>query len=98
MDTPSAAGVGARLRAAREAAGMTIDNAAQQLKLHPRQVQALEDEQFGLLPGRTFARGFVRNYARLLNLDAHDLLTRLSEGSHAGALESPELHSTGTRM
>ena len=31
---------------------------------------------FGELPGRTFSRGFVRNYARLLHLDAQDLLAR----------------------
>jgi cytoskeleton protein RodZ len=38
---------------------------AQQLKLAPRQVRALEEENFGMLPGRTFTRGFMRNYARL---------------------------------
>jgi len=97
MDTHSAAGVGARLKSAREAAGMTIDVAAQHLKLHPRQVKAIEDEDFGLLPGRTFARGFVRNYARLLNLDGDELIARLAAGN-ASALDSPELHSTGTRM
>ncbi len=67
-------GSGARLRAAREAAGLSVDQVAQQLKLAPRQVKALEDENFAELPGRTFSRGFLRNYARLLNLDAEDLL------------------------
>ena len=66
-EPPSA---GAELRAAREAAGLTIDAVAQQLKLAPRQVQALEDDDFAQLPGRTFVRGFLRNYARLLHLDA----------------------------
>ena len=45
--TPDAVvGAGAQLRAAREAAGLSIDDVAQQLKLAPRQVQALEDEDF----------------------------------------------------
>ena len=92
------AGPGARLRAAREAAGLSLDQVAQQLKLAQRQVRALEDENFGELPGRTFSRGFVRNYARLLNLDAHDLLAHLPDGAQAPALESPELHSTATMM
>lgn len=103
MDTGAAppvasAGPGARLRAAREAAGLSLDQVAQQLKLAPRQVKALEDESFGELPGRTFSRGFVRNYARLLHLDAGDLLAHLPDAAQAPALESPTLHSTGTMM
>ena len=94
----ASAGAGARLRAAREAAGLSLDQVAQQLKLAPRQVKALEDESFGELPGRTFSRGFVRNYARLLHLDAQDLLEHLPDVSLAPALESPTLHSTATVM
>ena len=97
-DVDGPAGAGARLRAAREAAGLSLDQVAQQLKLAPRQVKALEDESFGELPGRTFSRGFVRNYARLLHLDAQDLLAHLPDVSQAPALESPTLHSTATRM
>ena len=95
---PSPDGPGARLRAAREASGLSLDQVAQQLKLAPRQVKALEDEDFGKLPGRTFARGFVRNYARLLNLDADDLLALMPDAAHAPALGSPALHSTSTTM
>src|SRR5436190_15313444 len=95
---PSPDGPGARLRAAREAAGLSLDQVAQQLKLAPRQVKALEDENFGELPGRTFSRGFVRNYARLLNLDPEDLLSHLPDVAHAPALGSPALHSTGAMM
>jgi cytoskeleton protein RodZ len=95
---PTPAGPGARLRAAREAAGLSLDQVAQQLKLAQRQVKALEEENFGELPGRTFSRGFVRNYARLLNLDAHDLLAQLPDAAQVPALESPALHSTGTTI
>ena len=98
LPVAASAGPGARLRAAREAAGLSLDQVAQQLKLAPRQVKALEDESFGELPGRTFSRGFVRNYARLLHLDAQDLLAHLPDVAQAPALESPTLHSTGTRM
>jgi cytoskeleton protein RodZ len=94
----ASAGPGARLRAAREAAGLSLDQVAQQLKLAPRQVKALEDESFGELPGRTFSRGFVRNYARLLHLDAQDLLAHLPDVAQAPALESPTLHSTGAMI
>jgi cytoskeleton protein RodZ len=92
------AGPGASLKAAREQAGLSLDQVAQALKLAPRQVKALEDEDFGQLPGRTFARGFVRNYARLLSLDGEELLAQLPDATHAPALAAPSLHATGTTM
>ena len=92
------AGPGAQLRAAREAAGLSLDQVAQQLKLAQRQVKALEDENFSELPGRTFSRGFVRNYARLLNLDPVLLLSQLPDAAHAPSLVSPALHSTGSMI
>jgi cytoskeleton protein RodZ len=94
----AAAGAGAQLRAAREAAGLSLDQVAQQLKLAQRQVKALEDENFAELPGRTFVRGFVRNYARVLNLDAQLLLSQLPDAAHAPSLVSPALHSTGAMI
>ena len=91
----AAAGPGAQLKLAREAAGLSLDQVAQQLKLAPRQVKALEDENFDVLPGRTFTRGFLRNYARLLNLDPDLLVAHLPDAAHAPSLEPPALHSTG---
>jgi cytoskeleton protein RodZ len=94
----AATGSGARLRAAREAAGLSVDQVAQQLKLAQRQVRALEDENFAELPGRTFSRGFLRNYARLLNLDADDLLQHLPDAAMAPSLGAPALHSTSAMI
>ena len=93
---PPPASPGARLRAARETAGLSLEQVAQQLKLASRQVRALEEDDFAQLPGRTFARGFVRNYARLLNLDGEDLLAKLPDA--ARALEAPALLSTGAMI
>ncbi len=73
----SSAAVGARLRIAREARSMSVADAAQALKLGPKQVEALEAENWGALPGNTMIRGFVRNYARLLNLDSEALMRAL---------------------
>lgn len=61
--------VGERLRAERETKGMTKADVAQSLKLSLWQVDALESDDWSRLPGYTITRGFVRNYARLLNLD-----------------------------
>jgi cytoskeleton protein RodZ len=85
---------GALLRAARESAGMTIDAVAQQLKLAPRQVKAIEDGDYKVLPGKTFTRGFVRNYARLVHLDPERVVSALPGGASAPALEAPTLSPT----
>jgi len=85
---------GARLRDARMAAGMSIDAVAQQLKLAPRQVMALEDDDYAQLPGRTFVRGFMRNYARLVRLDPEAVLASLPEAGAAPSLDHPSLIPT----
>ena len=77
------------LRSAREAAGLSVDDVALQLKLAPRQVQALEDDDYQRLPGRTFARGFARNYARFIQVDPDRVLALMPAGESAPALERP---------
>jgi cytoskeleton protein RodZ len=88
---PGRATAGAKLKAAREAAGLSVDAIAQQLKLAPRQVKALEEDDFQRLPGRTFVRGFARNYARFVQLDPDAVLSLLPAGDSAPALERPAL-------
>lgn len=72
---PPQPAVGEQLRTAREAKGLHAADVAQALKISARQVEALEAGDWSALPGQTFVRGFVRNYARLLRLDP-DLLIR----------------------
>ena len=69
--------VGAQLREAREALGLKVSDIAKTLKLGQRQVDALENGQWDGLPGATFIRGFVRNYARLVQLDPNLLVAQL---------------------
>ena len=87
----SSASVGEALREAREAQGMTLDEVSTWLRLMRRQLEAMESDDFESLGQPVFARGFVRNYARLLGLDADALLSRMegapaapAEVSHAG--------------
>jgi cytoskeleton protein RodZ len=65
---------GRRLAEARAARNLSVAEVAQQLKLSASQVEALEADAYDHLPGPVFVRGFVRNYARLLDLDADELL------------------------
>ena len=89
---------GARLRAAREATGLSVDAVAQQLKLAPRQVKALEDDDWQRLPGRTFVRGFTRNYARFVHIDPDAVLALLPAPDAAPALERPALAASRRPM
>lgn len=69
--------IGRTLRDAREAQGMTVEDAAGRLRLMHRQIEAMETDDFESLGQPVFARGFVRNYARLLGLAPDALLTRM---------------------
>lgn len=73
----SAATAGGMLLNARRQAGLSVDEVVAKLKLSRRQVEALEADRYGDLPGNTFVRGFVRNYARLLGVDAQPMLSYL---------------------
>lgn len=77
--------VGEILRGGREARGLTVANVAQMLKLGVRQVEAMEAGRFELLPGPAFVRGFLRNYARLLGLDAEPLVAAVDAGPASAA-------------
>lgn len=69
--------IGQLLREAREAQGLAVEAAAARLRLMHRQVEAMEADDFETLGRPVFARGFVRNYARLLGLDPESLLSRM---------------------
>ena len=86
--TNSAASPGARLRVAREARGESVHEVAFAIKLSPRQVEALEKDDFAALPGMAFVRGFARNYARYLGLDAAPLLDGIER---MGGADQPDL-------
>jgi len=72
-----AEGPGRVLAAAREQRGMSVTEVAMRLKFAPRQIEALEADQYDKLPGRAIVRGMVRNYARLLEIDADPLVAEL---------------------
>lgn len=74
FEATAPASAGGLLRAARESRGMTIADAARSLRLALRQAEALENDDFDKLPGNTFVRGFIRNYARLLQIDPEPVL------------------------
>lgn len=65
---------GETLRLAREKKGWQVAEVASQLNLSPQSLVQLEAGEFERLPGNTFARGYVRAYAKLLGLDQPTLV------------------------
>ncbi|BCM25260.1 RodZ domain-containing protein [Methyloradius palustris] len=66
---------GAVLKAAREQKKLSIEDISSRLRLSVHQIQALENDDFSVLPSAaTMTRGFIRNYARLLEVDSEPLL------------------------
>ena len=69
--------VGAFLRARRLELGLTYADVANVVKLSPRRIELLENERWEELPDGPFLRGFLRNVARALDLDAASLMERV---------------------
>lgn len=65
---------GQRLRQAREALNLSQRDVARQLHLKECLIQALEDNDEEALPAKTYLLGYLRNYARLLNLPADEII------------------------
>lgn len=83
--------IGAVLRGAREAQGLSIQEVASHLRMMTRQITAMEEDDFTSLGQPVFARGFVRNYARLLRLDSEALLLSMHEETAAPVEIAQEL-------
>jgi cytoskeleton protein RodZ len=67
-------GAGAALLAERRRQGLSLGDISRQLKLSVRQVEALERDDYSGFTGPVFVHGFLRNYAKLLNLDPGPLI------------------------
>jgi len=72
------AGCGERLRAAREAAGLSLDDVAARLHMPARVVRSLEAEDWARLGAPVFVRGQVRSYSRLLGLTTAPMMDALN--------------------
>ena len=73
-DAQAAGFPGESLVRAREQLGLSAEQVATELRLSPQQVQAIEQSDFSKLPSAVFTRGYIRTYARLVNLDGDELV------------------------
>ncbi|MGX7896601.1 helix-turn-helix domain-containing protein [Tsuneonella sp. HG222] len=66
---------GARLRAARESLGLTVEQVAAQTRIPLRHLITIESADYDKLPGRTYAVGFSRTYAKTVGLNENEIVT-----------------------
>lgn len=79
---------GETLRKAREGRGMALNDVAVALNLSPTALKNLESGAFDRLPGHTFARGYVRAYAKLLGMDQALLVREFDQATGTDAMGS----------
>ncbi|ACH83826.1 helix-turn-helix domain-containing protein [Acidithiobacillus ferrooxidans] len=90
MDMTTENEISQDLRAAREAHGWSLRQVAERLHITEAQVKGLEDGDYTALPGAAFARGFLKNYARLLGLDPEPLLKTYDASNEGSGLHPSE--------
>ena len=71
--------LGAVLRSERLRQGLTLEQIAEEIKVSPRQLAWIEEEQYNLLPGSVIARSFTRQYAHRLGIPASSIASELQE-------------------
>jgi len=82
--------IGLKLRAAREAMGVSLNDVALQTRINKSFLEKLEVGDTNGLPGLAFVRGFVRNYIEVLGLEDPELEKEIQSLSAANAEEKPQ--------
>lgn len=72
------AGEGTILRKAREEKDLSYQNIEESIKIRVRYLEALENEDYGILPGATYTRGFLRTYAKYLGINPQEIVNSYS--------------------
>lgn len=95
--------LGDQLRQARENRGLSLEQVEEVTHIRRAFLQALEEERFDVLPGDVYVKGFLRNYARFLNLNSDEMMAAYSVQSHSftgsgipHVLNEPLVHSVGS--
>lgn len=93
---PSAMPLGQRLAHQRTTLGYSLEFVANHLKLSQRKIQQLEAGDWNAFPSGPFLSGFIRNYARLLQLDGAEMIALLPSGSSCQPSEPAEIFQGST--
>lgn len=88
--------LGALLKAERERRGISPNDVTEQIKISRSTLDAIEEGQEDKLPHRVYAKGFIKNYARLLDIDPDEVAQTLASafGVEEDALSRPAYHES----
>lgn len=89
--------VGARLKEARIAKGLSLDSLQETTKIQKRYLVAIEEGNFHLLPGKFYARAFIKEYATAVGIDPSELLEEHKEEIPKSEAESEVQYTRAER-
>src|ERR671916_3067041 len=81
--------IGNSLREARLRQGLEFTEVEHATKIHGKYLRAIEDEQFDILPGQTYVKGFLRAYSEYLGLDGQLYVDEYNSRYIPGDEETP---------
>lgn len=79
--------MGSTFRAEREKRGLTIKDIERETSIRAKYLEALEQGKYAVLPSEVYVKGFIRNYADFLHLDAEKLVQEYREEIHGEDVE-----------
>ena len=82
-------GVGQRLKEERLRQGPSLEEIEEETKIRKYYLQALEEENFQVLPPQVYATGFVKRYAKFLGLNEAELSEQFKREAYAEEEEAP---------
>lgn len=82
--------IGDKLRAERERQNLTIQDIAKGTSIRALYIEAIEKGEYGQLPGTVYAKGFIRNYANFLKIDADVVVRQFMEENHPEEIAAAE--------
>ncbi len=83
-------GIGTRLKEARIAKGLTLEELQDSTKIQQRYLLAIENEEFTIIPGAFYVRVFIKQYAEAVGLDAEEILSLYKDEYESAVQEEQE--------
>ncbi|NLT95901.1 MAG: helix-turn-helix domain-containing protein [Clostridia bacterium] len=80
-------GIGEILKSRRIQLGLSLEDIENETKIRTRYLEAIEEENFEVIPGRVYLKGFVKTYAKFLNVADNEEIIRFLKESKAPAFE-----------
>lgn len=82
--------IGDKLRSERERQNLTIQDIAKGTSIRALYIEAIENGDYAQLPGTVYAKGFIRNYANFLKIDADAVVRQFMEENHPEEVAAAE--------